>query len=170
MSDDGRHAPSAAVTVRTAWLSDSREIARLTSQLGYEVPASVVTARLERMLARSDQRFLVAQVGTRIAGWVHVAIAEYVETGLFAVIGGLVVDRDRRRSGIGRLLMREAEAWARESGCPVVRLSSSVPRVASHRFYERIGYTNIKAQYAFAKALDPDARIDWASFVPHVTE
>jgi ribosomal protein S18 acetylase RimI-like enzyme len=50
--------------------------------------------------------------------------------------------------------MAEAEAFAREHGCPVVRLRSSATRARAHRFYEGLGYINVKTQYSFVKALD----------------
>jgi GNAT superfamily N-acetyltransferase len=56
--------------------------------------------------------------------------------GVYAEIGGLVVERRRRKKGIGKLLMTGAEEWAREQGCSVVRLRSSAVRTEAHRFYE----------------------------------
>jgi GNAT superfamily N-acetyltransferase len=67
-----------------------------------------------------------------------------VDAEAFVLIGGLVVDRNHRRLGIGRELMDRAEAWARERGCSMVRLTSSATRTAAHRFYEDLGYTHIK--------------------------
>ena len=101
-------------------------------------------------------------------GWVHVVLAEYVDAEAFVVIGGLVVDRARRRLGIGRALMDRAETWARERGCSMVRLTSSAARKAAHRFYEDLGYTNIKTQYSFVKALDTAAAARAGRFVPRV--
>ena len=137
-------------------------------QLGYEVAAPLVAERLARMLARGDQQFLVAELDGDVIGWVHVAIMEYVETGAFAVIGGLVVDRHHRKKSIGRLLMTGAETWAREHGCSIVRLWSSAFRTESHRFYEHLGYANIKTQYSFVKPLDPAGEAAIRGFVPRV--
>jgi GNAT superfamily N-acetyltransferase len=159
-----------AVSVRIARASDAHDIAELTAQLGYQVTASIVTARLSRILARPDQRFMVAELDDRPLGWVHVAIAEYVESGSFAVIGGLVVDRDHRRKGIGTLLMARAEEWARQQGCSMIRLWSSSVRTAAHRFYEDLGYTNIKTQYSFMKSVETTGQEVLRTFVPQVDE
>jgi GNAT superfamily N-acetyltransferase len=78
-----------------------------------------------------------------------------------------VVERAHRRKGIGRLLMYEAEEWARLQGCSVVRLWSSSARTASHLFYEQLGYTNIKTQYSFIKSLKAGGQ-DLRTFVPRV--
>jgi len=132
------------------------------------VAPALVAERLVRMLARGDQQFFVADADGDVAGWVHVAIMEFIETGPFAVIGGLVVDRRHRKKRIGRLLMNSAEIWAREHGCSIVRLWSSAFRAESHRFYEHLGYVNIKTQYSFVKALDPSGEDAIRGFVPRV--
>jgi len=157
-----------AGSVRVARLSDAGTIAELTSQLGYEVEASTAAARLARILSRPDQQFWVAEFDGRPVGWVHVAIAEYAESGAFVVIGGLVVDRNHRRQGIGTALMEHAEEWATKAGCSIARLQSSSSRTASHRFYETLGYTNVKTQYAFVKPLDAAGRASQRSYVPRV--
>jgi predicted N-acetyltransferase YhbS len=155
-------------TIRVARTSDAQVIAQLTAQLGYDVTASSVTQRLSRILSRQDQYFLVAEVDGHLVGWLHAAISEYVESGAFVVIGGLVVDRNHRRKGIGRALMKHGEEWAKKQGCSVVRVWSSAARVASHQFYERLGYRHIKTQYSFLKSVDAARGDDMARCVPRV--
>jgi GNAT superfamily N-acetyltransferase len=155
-------------SIRPAQRSDARAIAELTMQLGYEVAPPLVAERLARMLAQGDQQFLVAETDGDVVGWVHVDTIEYIETGRFAVIGGLVVDRHHRKKSLGRQLMTAAETWAREHGCSIVRLWSSAFRADSHRFYEHLGYVNIKTQYSFVKALDPAGEDAIRGFVPRV--
>jgi GNAT superfamily N-acetyltransferase len=91
-----------------------------------------------------------------------------VDAEAFVVVGGLVVDDACRRMGIGRSLMEQAEDWARTRGCSMVRLTSSSTRAAAHKFYEDIGYTNIKTQYSFIKPLDEAAAARISTFVPRV--
>jgi GNAT superfamily N-acetyltransferase len=159
----------ADITIRSARPSDAETIAALTKQLGYNAEPSTVASRLSRLLARSDQQLLVADDGGRAIGWVHMVITEYVEADAFVVIGGLVVDREYRKQGIGRRLLAHAEEWAAQHGCSVVRLTSSVNRVEAHAFYERVGYTNLKTQHSFAKSLGPAGPGALRVFVPDVT-
>jgi GNAT superfamily N-acetyltransferase len=79
------------------------------------------------------------------------------------------VNRLHRRKGIGRMLMLEAEEWARQRGCSFVRLWSSSVRTASHRFYQQLGYTNIKTQYSFIKSVGATGQ-DVRTFVPRVDQ
>jgi GNAT superfamily N-acetyltransferase len=160
---------SSAISIRLARVSDAEVIARLTAQLGYEVGSSTVSARLSRILARADQRFLVAECDGQPVGWLHAVISEYVEADAFVLVGGLVVNRLHRRKGIGRMLMLEAEEWARQRGCSFVRLWSSSVRTASHRFYQQLGYTNIKTQYSFIKSVGATGQ-DVRTFVPRVDQ
>jgi Predicted acetyltransferase len=158
------------IEVRTAQHGDAEAVARLMLQLGYESGAAAVADRLSRILLRPDHRFLIAEAGGRPAGWLHATVFEFVETGPFVVIAGLVVDRSFRRQGVGRLLMWRAEAWAVEKGCSIVRLWSSDARKEAHRFYEHLGYSHIKTQYSFVKSVDPSGSRDFAAFVPRVSD
>ena len=157
-----------SVTIRVGRRSDAGEIAQLTTQLGYDLTEGDAAARLSRILPRDDQRFLVADFDGRAVGWVHIVLVEYVDAEAFALIGGLVVDKVHRGSGIGRALMNGAENWARERGVSMVRLSSTVARTAAHRFYENLGYTKIKTQHSFIKPLDEAAAARVSTFVPRV--
>jgi GNAT superfamily N-acetyltransferase len=147
--------------------TNAGEISRLTGHLGYEVSPADVSARLSRMLGREDQQFLVAELNGRPVGWIHVGVAEYIETGAFAAVNGLVVDRDVRSRGVGQLLLERAEEWARDRDVPLIRLWSTTSREGAHRFYERQGYMKIKTQYAFVKSLRPGQN-DFGSLIPRV--
>jgi GNAT superfamily N-acetyltransferase len=157
-------------TIRIGQVSDAPGIAQLTAQLGYELAASDAADRLSRILTRQDQQFLVADVGGRVVGWAHAVIVDYVDTERFVWIAGLVVDRDQRRQGVGRALLAQAERWAVKQGCSFVRLSSTTTRTASHRFYEQVGYTNIKTQFSFIKAVDSSGDERLPAFVPRVVD
>jgi predicted N-acetyltransferase YhbS len=156
-------------SIRPARQSDAGDIARLTRHLGYDASEDDVSARLSRILARPEQVFVVAELDGRTVGWVHVQIAECVDVEAFVLIAGLVVDAGVRKQGVGRLLMHHAEEWARTRGVRMVRLSSSATRHEAHRFYERIGYTNLKTQYAFAKLLDGGGAERLKHLVPRVS-
>ena len=157
------------IGIRAARPADAEAIAALAKQLGYTAEVSAVADRLSRVLPRPDQQFLVADRDGTAVGWIHMLIVEYVEAEAFVVIGGLVVDRDHRKQGIGRRLLAHAESWAAQHGCSVVRLSSTVQRLEAHMFYERAGYTKIKRQYSFAKAVGTAGPEAVRAFIPDVT-
>ncbi len=86
-------------------------------------------------------------------GWLHAFVCRYIESDSRAEIGGLIVDEQHHRSGAGRLLMRHAEQWARESGCDGVNLRTNIVRNEARAFYQSLGYDLIKTQHAFRKVL-----------------
>ncbi len=116
------------VRIRRAKVPDADHIARLSGQLGYDIAGPAVAERLERILARPDHPFLVADVGGRCGGWIHAVVWEFVETGAFVAIGGLVVDASLRRRGVGRQLMVKIEGGP-QSGAGPLCVSGRVPRV-----------------------------------------
>ena len=157
-----------AVSVRLARISDASAVASLTGQLGYDVESAALAGRLSKLLERPDQHVVIAELEGQPVGWVHAAIWEDIESEPFVVIGGLVVDRNHRGQGVGRVLMQQAEKWALEQGCSIVRVWSSSVRVDAHRFYQRLGYRHIKTQHSFAKSLNPARQDDVNRFVPRV--
>jgi GNAT superfamily N-acetyltransferase len=133
---------------------DAERVAVLCQQLGYPASQEQVQRRLHQIHQDESHAVYVAeQSDGHVVGWVHVYIGQLVVTDPQAEIGGLVVDEGYRRRGVGRLLMEQAERWAREKGCWAVHLRSNIVRRDAHVFYERIGYSNVKKSRVFRKVL-----------------
>jgi len=156
--------------IRPARSADAPGIARIGSQLGYELDTPETAERIRRALSRTDQQIFVAEVDHQAVGWVHAAIFEFIEAEPFVIVAGLVVDKDHRRQGIARDLMARVEQWTHERGLSIVRLTSSSTRTAAHTFYKTIGFEHIKTQYAFAKSLELAGDDKIRRFVPRVEE
>jgi GNAT superfamily N-acetyltransferase len=140
--------------VRSITLADAPRIVELSAQLGYETQIASLLPRLEKIINDPDQAvFGVEMAGQGIIGWVHIYLVWTVESEMYTEIGGLVVDRQQRKQGNGEKLMRAAESWADEHGAGIVRLRSNIVRKEAHKFYEGIGYKNLKTQYTFFKEL-----------------
>jgi GNAT superfamily N-acetyltransferase len=142
------------VTVRAAAPGDESRIANLAGQLGYPSAAQEVRARVERILLDPSHQVWVAELpGTGIAGWIHLYLYQVVQSNLRVEVAALVVDEASRGRGVGKALMANAEAWARERGCQAVSLRSNVKRQGAHDFYQALGYSIVKTQHAFRKNL-----------------
>ena len=141
--------------VRPMEAGDVAAAAALCAQLGYPTLDDVVARRFAALRARPDDAVFVATADAVVIGWVHVHVWVGLESGPDVEIGGLVVDERARGTGVGRMLMAQAERWAAERGCARVRLRSNVIRTAAHAFYQRMGYRLFKTQYAFEKAVRP---------------
>ncbi|TGD57991.1 GNAT family N-acetyltransferase [Flavobacterium humi] len=139
--------------IRNAETKDSEAIANLSGQLGYESTESQIRKRLEILLASKDHCVLVAVEDGIVAGWIHAFHSVQVESGFFVEIGGLVIDENHRRKGIGQLLMERVLPWAKSRGCLKIRVRCNTKRAASHLFYRSIGFTETKEQKIFDREI-----------------
>jgi GNAT superfamily N-acetyltransferase len=137
--------------VRRAREDDAEPIAALMAQLGYDVPAPAIAARLQHLGERRD--VFVATDGEHVVGWAALLIDEAFVDGFGAFLEGFVVDEAARSRGIGVTLLEAVESRARERGSAEVRVQSNVLRERAHSFYERNGYTKVKAQFQLRKRL-----------------
>ncbi len=142
------------IEVRPARLEDSTALAQLSSQLGYPVSSSLMSRRLEDILASIEERVFVAcRAPNEPIGWVHAAEQRFLEADRRCEILGLVVDEASRRQGIGQRLVAAVEEWAHTRGLTEISVRSNVVRVESHPFYERLGYGRTKTQHVYRKRL-----------------
>ena len=133
---------------------DAAAVARLTTQLGYPVGTAELAARAEAVRARGSAEILVAtDEADQPIGWIQVGRHATLEASDLAVINGLVVDETARGRGIGADLVAAAEAWARSNGATSIMVRSRSTRTRAHRFYEGIGYTEVKRSHVFEKPL-----------------
>ncbi|MGZ3775568.1 MAG: GNAT family N-acetyltransferase [Pseudobdellovibrionaceae bacterium] len=145
------------VQLRKAELWDLKRIAELSSQLGYENSTEDITNRFHEMKNSEDHIFIVAELvcssANIIVGFVHLKkhISFFVEASL--EVGGLIVDKNHRGQGIGRLLMMRAEEVAKDWKVTSVRLTSNIKRTEAHRFYLNLGYDQPKTSHLFIKKL-----------------
>jgi len=140
--------------IRPVTSEDAAAVAALSGQLGYPVAAEAIAARLERLLGREDKLVLAAVADDgELAGWIHAAEQDLVEAERRCEILGLVVDGRRRRGGIGRGLVAEAERWAASRGLRQMSVRSNVAREESHPFYEAQGYGRVKTQQVYRKPI-----------------
>src|SRR5919198_2823337 len=120
-----------AVAVRPAGPSDAGRLCALLEQLGYPNAEDDVRRRLEEA-----GTVLVAQIHGEVAGMASLAIIPVLhERGPWCRITALVVDRQRRRTGVGAALVSAAERHARAAGCSRLEATSAVGRPDAHGFY-----------------------------------
>jgi GNAT superfamily N-acetyltransferase len=145
--------PPPGVVIRPARGADRADLARLATQLGYPMSEEEAGERLSRIADHPDHALLVAEQDGRVAGWLQVSRVRVFESEDGVEIGGLVVDEALRSRGIGARLLAEAERWARERGCVRMRVRSNVVRERAHAFYRSAGFSEVKTQRVFEKAL-----------------
>ena len=142
------------VTVRMIAREDAAAVAELSVQLGYEVSAAETEERITVLLSNlENQVALVACANGDVLGWIEASIVRHLQAAPHTLIGGLVVKDGVRGLGVGKRLCAEVEAWTKNKGLKVVRVTSRSTREGAHRFYLREGYTQTKTSAVFEKVL-----------------
>ncbi|MBP2636521.1 MAG: GCN5-related N-acetyltransferase [Firmicutes bacterium] len=70
----------------------------------------------------------------------------------FMVLENLIVSKESRRHGIGKILVSYIEEHARKQNCYFIMLMSLTKRKDAHSFYESVGYSKT-ISYGFKKYL-----------------
>ncbi len=141
------------IITRAAVAADAAAISLLSAQLGYPVDEAETNSRLNAILINKDNCVFVAVENEKLAGWVHGFYTSRIESGFFVEIGGLVVDENSRRKGLGKILVNEVITWAQQRNCNTVRVRCNVKRNDSHLFYLSAGFKSLKEQKVFEKKI-----------------
>ncbi len=141
------------IQIRTASQEDVDQIAVLCQQFDYSVEPDNVKQTLAKVFSGSDQQVVVAVDGQTVLAWIHVFIADRIESESFAEIGGVVVDQHYRQQGIGAALFANVAEWAKTKGYRKLRVRCADQRKSAHDFYLAQGMSKTKTQYIFDKTL-----------------
>jgi N-acetylglutamate synthase-like GNAT family acetyltransferase len=130
-----------SVIVREAIETDAPALAPLLGELGYPIDADALAPRMRRMLARDDQKILIAEGDAGALGVLalHVFPVLAYDRDL-AMIMALVVTAKARGLGVGRLLVDRASAIGKSLGASRLMVTTHVRRADAHAFYERLGF------------------------------
>jgi GNAT superfamily N-acetyltransferase len=146
------------IAVRPAASADAAALAPLLGALGHPASADEVAARLSRLTAYTGPA--VALVAVRGEHDVVGLVTAHAFLSLHAAapavwLTTLVVAPAARERGVGRRLVRAAEAWAAAEGAVRVSVTSGAHRAEAHRFYEGLGYAVTGSR--FTRTLGADA-------------
>lgn len=129
--------------IRTARVGDAPGLARLLAVLGYPCTPEEARERVLQVARDPDQQLCVAEAGGELLGLLCYDLMYYLPLGAPTCrITALSVAEAAQRRGIGRLLLREAEARAREAGAVRIELTSASHRNEAHAFYRACGYAD----------------------------
>src|SRR5690606_15044121 len=114
--------------------------------LGYEATIADTQYRLNEILQNKDHCAYVGMKNGKLVGWIHGFYSLRVESDSFVEIGGLVIDENYRKQGIGKKLIDEVIKWSESINCKTIIVRCNVMRKESHTFYENIGFQLKKEQ------------------------
>lgn len=140
------------ILIREASLDDIELLWKLNKEeLGYDYDLKRMKERLKYLLSIPSNKILVALINEEIVGYVHGGDYDLFYSNHMKNIMGIAVSEKHQRKGIGRLLIKEIEKWAKNTGAVGVRLNSGANRILAHEFYLSCGYELKKEQKNFFK-------------------
>ena len=141
------------IQVRDATLQDAAALAILAGQLGYCCTESQVREGMTAYIRDADSRIVVVEDKGVVVAWMSLDVVRHFYVPPYIEISGLVVDEKERRQGIGKILLLEAEKWARELGYGSLRVRTNAKRREAQAFYEGLGLQKAKEQFVYTKDL-----------------
>jgi PhnO protein len=147
--------PQSDPAIRHAEADDRFALEILIGQLGYEVSADEIAARIP-LLTAPGSRMLVAELEGRVVGCLTTSMMRVVHrTAPVGRISMMVVEAGSRGKGVGKALVRAAEAALAADGCRMVEVTSNVARTEAHKFYQALGYERTSVRLARELAPPP---------------
>ncbi len=128
---------------------DLETLQRLMLELGYSVELSELNNNIREIYRKGGEIFIAEKNGKAV-GSICVLIDARLAEGVYAEIVSLIVSEKVRGKGIGKELVKEAEAWARMR-VNKIRVRANELRKHAHEFYKNQGYQEIKIQKIFIK-------------------
>lgn len=133
--------------------TDINSIIELLAQLDRPLPADRNEAKKFLKLIKSYIQFnstninrgiILATLNSKIIGLVSYVLLERLNQSFREFwIPELVVSKEYRNHGIGKLLIQRCESIAKRKKCYRIRLESRNDRIDSHNFYKKIGFEQI---------------------------
>ena len=139
--------------IREVTVQDSSAISTISHvSLGYPCEEMLVKSKIEH-LEQAREKVFVAQIEGKVVGYIHVEIYDVLYFERMANILGLAVDPEYQKRGIGKQLIKAAEAWAKNQDAHTLRLNSGMNRKEAHQFYRAVGFDQEKEQIRFLKQI-----------------
>ena len=141
------------IIMRAALESDLPQLLSLYAQLGQDdgsvLPLEEAAGIYWKMKSYPDYRLYVALDEDRVIGTFAMLVMDNLgHLGApSAILEDVVVAKELRGQGIGKLMMEYANDLCRQKGCYKMSFSSNMNREAAHRFYETLGFQ--KHGYSF---------------------
>ncbi len=150
--------PDSDIRVRPATRDDIAQVGRLFDayRVFYEATSDRdgATAFMQKRLERRDSAILLAEIAHRACGFVQLyPLFSSVAMERMWLLNDLYVAVDARRRGVGRALMRAAEAYARADGVRLLQLETAHTNASARALYESEGYARDTVFRTYTKTI-----------------
>jgi len=130
---------------------DLEKLQILMLELGYTVDLTALGENISAIYKKGGEIF-ITEIEGDVVGSVCVLIDARLAEGVYAEIVSLIVSENIRGQGVGKVLVKEAEIWAKKH-VNKIRVRANEVRNLAHNFYKNQGYEEIKTQKIFIKKL-----------------
>lgn len=140
--------------IRKLELKDLEEVFELLDEL-YEnkIEYSIFVQKYKASLKDNSFYGIVATEDNKVVGvLISRIINRLAKKKNILFIDDLIVNREHRNTGIGKLLIQDATNYAISKDCGALELTSMIENVNAHKFYENNDFE--KRQYKFKKRLN----------------
>ena len=141
------------VKLRDIKAADIGSIIELLAQLDRPLPTDRYETKKFQKLIKSYIQFnstsvnrgiILAISNSKIIGLVSYVLLERLNQSFSEFwIPELIVSKEYRNHGVGKLLIQRCESIAKRKKCYRIRLESRNDRINSHEFYKKIGFEQI---------------------------
>jgi len=141
------------IKLRHAKPTDTKYLIDLMSELDRPLPKDsyeikrfqkLINSYIQTRPHNDSKGIILATSGRKVIGLLSYVILERLNQRLAEFwIPELVVSKEHRRKGIGKLLINRCKVIAKRMKCYRIRLESRNDRIDSHNFYRKIGFQQI---------------------------
>ncbi|MCA9290827.1 MAG: GNAT family N-acetyltransferase [Phycisphaerales bacterium] len=145
------------VDIRRPTLDDRDEWMRLRRALWPDCDPPTCLEEMRTILAATDQLALLAFVDDRAVGFAEFSIHPHApgcHTMSVGYLEGWWVDVDHRRTGVGGVLVRRGEDWARAMGCREMASDTWIENVGSDAAHRALGFEETDRLIHYRRTLE----------------
>ena len=133
-----------SLEIRSALAGDAASLSGLFTELGFRASASDVADRLKAMSGAT----LVAVRDGHVVGLITTNIMPVLHRPTsVGRLSALVVSKQERHRGLGRLLVASAEQMLKQSGCELAEVTSNLRLEEAHSFFRHLGYESTSIRF-----------------------
>jgi GNAT superfamily N-acetyltransferase len=133
--------------LRDAKPGDAGRLVELIHELGHEIGEKAARRNIAT-LKKLGEAPIVVTLDKKVVGMIGihrmVTIHRDAPVGRIPV---LVVAKEAKGLGLGRMLVDAAEHWCRKKGCKLIEVTSNDRRAEAHAFYRHMGYERTSIRF-----------------------
>jgi len=143
------------ITIRRATSADNPEWLRMRQALWPDEIENLSFKEMEAILADPMMPVFVAvRSDGKLGGFLEAGTRKYAEGGESSPVGyieGWFVDPDLREHGVGRALVKAAEAWANANGLTEMGSDTWLDNEISIKAHKKLGFSEVERLVHFLK-------------------